>query len=131
MKFRLNVLALAIALTTSVLLLPYGHAQSKSEPITVVSHVDIIPDAYMPQSEEKAASIIRAQTAATKHDPGLISFMVLQQNGARNHLTIIETWRDTQAYEKHQGAPHTVTFRKDIEPYLGGPFDSRAHHQIQ
>jgi quinol monooxygenase YgiN len=82
----------------------------------------------MAQSEENAGRLLRSQAAPTQHDAGLISYTVLQQNGASNHFTIVETWRDTRSYELHQGVDHTVEFRKDIQPFLGGPFDSREHH---
>ena len=131
MTFRSNFLATLVTLTVSTQLVTVCAAQTKSEPVAIVSHVDIIPDAYKPQSEENAARLLRSQAAATQHDAGLISYVVLQQNGASNHFTIVETWRDTRSYEMHQGADHTVEFRKDIQPFLGGPFDSREHHPFR
>ena len=92
--------------------------------------MDIIPDTYKAQAEENAARLLRSQAAATQHDAGLMSYVVLQQNGASNHFTIIEMWRDTRSYEMHQGADHTVEFRRQIQPFLGGPFDSREHHSF-
>ena len=106
-------------------------AQLDSDPVTVVSHIDIIPDAYKPRSEETAGELLRRQAAETQHDAGLVSFVVLQQNGASNHFTIVETWRDSRSYEKHQGSHHTVEFRNEIQPYLGGPFDTRSHHPFR
>ena len=131
MTFRSNFLATLVTLTVSMPLVSLCTAQMKSEPIIIVSHVDIIPDAYKPQSEENAARLLRSQEAATKHDAGLISYVVLQQNGASNHFTIVETWRDSRSFEIHEGADHTVAFRKDIQPFLGGPFDSREHHDFR
>ena len=115
-------------LIVALQIISFCAAQTKAEPVTVVTHVDIIPDAYKPQSQETAARLLRDQVTATQRDPGLVSYVVLQQNEASNHFTIVETWRDTQSYQKHQGAGHTVQFRNEIEPFLGGPFDSREHH---
>ncbi len=95
------------------------------------SHVDIKPDAYMPQAEENAARLFRAETVATKQEPGLVSYVVLQETDATNHFTIVETWRDAKAYARHVGSDHTVKFRQDIQPFLGSPFDSRIHHQFR
>ena len=128
MAFRLNFFPTLVTFTVSMELVAICVAQTKSNPVTIVSHVDIIPDAYKPQSEENAGKLLRSQAAATQRGDGTISFVVLQQNGASNHFTIIETWRDTRSYELHQGAGHTVEFRKDIQSFLGGPFDSREHH---
>jgi quinol monooxygenase YgiN len=122
--FRSKFLATLVVLTVSAQPITICAAQTKSQPATIVTHVDIIPDAYKPQSEENAARLLRSQRAATQHDADLISYVVLQQNGASNHFTIVETWRNTRSYELHQGADHTVEFRNQIQPFLGGPFDS-------
>jgi quinol monooxygenase YgiN len=95
--------------------------------ITVVSHVDIIPDAYLPQSEENAAALFRAEINATRKDRGFVSYAVLRQVDAGNHFTILETWADSKAYAAHAASQHTITFRKDIQGYLGSPFDARIH----
>jgi len=53
MTFRSKFLAMLVMLTVSMQLVTICAAQTKSEPVTTVTHVDIIPDAYKPQSEEK------------------------------------------------------------------------------
>ena len=93
--------------------------------------MDIKPDAYMPQAEENSWRLFRAETAATKRDAGLVSYVVLQGIGSANHFTIVETWHDAKAYEMHVGSEHTVRFRDEIQPFLGSPFDSRIHHQFR
>ena len=106
-------------------------AEEKSEPITIVSHMDIRPDAYMPQAEENSWRLFRAKTAATLQDAGLVSYVVLQEIGATNHFTIVETWRDAKAYQMRVRSKHTVQFRDEIQPFLGSPFDSRIHRQFR
>jgi quinol monooxygenase YgiN len=135
MKLVFKSCAVTLAIASSVLLVSGLDAEDKSEdknePVTIVSHVDIRPDAYMPQAEENSWRLFRAQTAATKQDAGLVSYVVLQEIGATNHFTIVETWRDAKAYEMHVGSKHTVQFRDEIQPFLGSPFDSRIHHQFR
>jgi quinol monooxygenase YgiN len=131
MTFRPKFIATLVMLTVSMRLVTIRAAQPKSEPVTAVTHIDIIPDASKPQSEENAAKLLRTQTAATQHDAGLVSYVVLQQDGLSNHFTIVETWRDTRSYELHQGDNHTVEFRKDIEPFLGTPYDSREYQPFR
>ncbi len=130
MNFRSKALAALFVVTVLTQPITVCTAQTNSEPVTIVSHVDIIPDAYKPLSEESASRLLPSQRAATQHDPGLVSYVVLQQLGTSNHFTIVETWRDTRSYEMHQGADHTVAFRNQIQPYLGGPIDSREHHDF-
>jgi len=73
--FHSKFLAMLVMLTVSMQLVAICAAQTKSDPITTVTHVDIIPDAYKPQSEENAARLLRTQMAATQHDAGLLSYM--------------------------------------------------------
>jgi quinol monooxygenase YgiN len=131
MKLVFTSFAVTLAILVSVCFVSGLHAEDKSGPITIVSHVDIKPDAYMPQAEENSWRLFRAEAAATQQDAGLVSYVVLQQIDATNHFTIVETWRDAKAYEMHVGSKHTVQFRDEIQPFLGSPFDSRIHHQFR
>lgn len=135
MKLVFKSCAVTLAIASSVFLVSGLDAEDKSEdknePVTIVSHVDIRPDAYMPQAEENSWRLFRAEAAATKQDADLVSYVVLQQIDAANHFTIVETWRDAKAYEKHVGSKHTVQFRDEIQPFLGSPFDSRIDHQFR
>ena len=108
-----------------------AHATEAIGTITVVSHVDIIPDAYLPQSEENAAALFRAEISATSKDPGLVSYFVLRQVEGGNHFTILETWVDSKAYALHVASQHTISFRRGIQGYLGSPFDARIHQVFQ
>jgi quinol monooxygenase YgiN len=131
MKLGSKSLAVVFAVVSALLLVANAHADEKVRPVTIVSHVDIRPDAYMPQAEENSARLFRAEIAATKQDPGLVSYIVLQETAASNHFTIVETWRDAKAYARHVGSDHTAKFRQDIQPFLGSPFDSRIHYQFR
>ncbi len=131
MKFGSKTFAVIFAVLSPLLLVVNSFAEEKVEPITIVSHVDIKPDAYMPQAEESSGRLFRAETAATKQDPGLVSYVVLQEIGSTNHFTIVEIWADAKAYARHVGSDHTVRFRQNIQPFLGSPFDSRIHHQFR
>jgi quinol monooxygenase YgiN len=131
MKFGSRTFAVIFAVLSSLLLVVNSFAKEKGEPITIVSHLGIKPDAYMPQAEESSGRLFRAETAATKQDPGLVSYVVLQEIGSTNHFTIVEIWTDPKAYARHVGSDHTVRFRQNIQPFLGSPFDSRIHHQFR
>jgi quinol monooxygenase YgiN len=80
---------------------------------------------------KQSLRLLRSEAAVTKHDAGLISLVLLQESGLRNHFTILETWSDTRSYEMHQGTDHTIEFRKDIQPFIGSPFDARENNQLR
>ncbi len=131
MRIRLRVFVGMLFLVSSFLLAALSHAETKGEPITVVSHVDIIPDAYMAGAEESAARLFRAEGGASRKDKGLVSYMAFQEVGMPNHFTIVETWHDANAYALHTGSPHAVQFRRRIQQFLGSPFDARMLRQIR
>jgi quinol monooxygenase YgiN len=131
MKSVLNLWVVALAYTCLSLVPCKVFAEPSAGPVTVVSHVDIKPDEYLPQSQETAARLFHAENTATQQDPGLLSFVILQEVNSPNHFTLIGTWRDLQSYQRHEGAPHTVKFRQAIQPFLGSPFDSRLHQQFR
>jgi quinol monooxygenase YgiN len=119
-----------LALAGSLAFTAASHSQKAGGPMTIVSHVDIKPDYALPHASERSAAILRAERAATKQDQGLIAYELLQETESPNHFTIVETWADAKAQATHEGSEHTVKFRNEIQPLLGGPFDSRVHMQF-
>jgi quinol monooxygenase YgiN len=135
MKLVFQSVAVTLVIWSSIFLVSGLDAEDKSEdgsePITIVRHVDIKPDASMANAEENSWRLFRAETAASKQDAGLVSYVVLQQVDVANHFTIVEEWRDAKAYGMHVGSKHTVQFRDEIQPFLGSPFDSRIHRRFR
>ena len=124
-------IGLALAVTGATAFVGPANAADPVGPVTLVSHIDAIPDAYVPQSEEKSWGFLRTEMAATKADKGLVSYIVLRQTDGPNHFTIVETWDSYASLAAHQGSAHTVKFRADIQPYLGSPFDARLHQVFE
>jgi quinol monooxygenase YgiN len=127
----LKLFAGTLLLVTSFLPAAFSYAEAKDEPVTVVSHVDVLPDSYRPWSQNSAAQLFRAEIAASRKDKGMVSFGVFQETGVPNHYTIVETWHDAKDYFLHVGSPHTVQFRQKIQPLLGSPFDARTLRQLR
>ena len=73
MNVRPQFLATLFAVTALTYPISICPAQTNSEPVTIVSHVDIIPDAYKPLSEENADRLLRSRKAATQHHAGLLT----------------------------------------------------------
>jgi quinol monooxygenase YgiN len=55
---------------------------------------------------------------------------ILQQVGRPNHFTIVEEWKDNNAYDTHVSAQHTRDFRTSLQSMLGAPFDERPHQSL-
>jgi quinol monooxygenase YgiN len=74
---------------------------------------------------------IQEYVLETRKDPGIIRCEALAQVGRANHLLVMEVWQNQAAFEKHEAAQHTKTFRADIQAKLGAPFDQRLHYVVQ
>ncbi len=129
MKWTVGLVVMLIFVSS---VLPEAGSQSQvtGEAVTVVSHVDIIPDAYRPGAQEHAGQLFLRESEASQKDAGVVSYVVLQETGLPNHITIVEVWRSAHAYELHVGSGHTVKFRKEIQPLIGSPFDSRVYRRL-
>jgi quinol monooxygenase YgiN len=55
------------------------------------------------------------------------SFTLITQAPTTNHFQLIEVFRDMRAFDAHVSAAHTVTFRTNLDPLLGSPYDERLY----
>jgi len=92
------------------------------KPYFIVSYIEVAPGAT-----DKAAALIKGQSATGRKEPGNLRFETLQRIGQRNHFVILEAWTDGDARNAHAKAAHTVAFRKALQPYLYNPYDERPH----
>ncbi len=123
MKLTSRVLQLLFAV---LVLLPFAaasHAQAPSDKLYVVTHVDLTPN-YV----EDGTKLLQQFAAESRHDPGVVRFELLEDNGRHNHFTLVEVWENSKAFDAHEAAEHTKNFREKLQPMLGSPFDERLHH---
>jgi quinol monooxygenase YgiN len=116
-------------LCAALLLLPLAalsRAQSPADKLYVVTHVDLTPN-YI----DEGTKVLQQFAADSRHDPGVVRFELLADNGRHNHFTLVEVWENTKAFEGHEAAEHTKNFREKLQPMLGSPFDERLHHVMQ
>lgn len=92
------------------------------KPYFVVTYIEAAPD-----DADKAADLIKKQSAAGKKEPGNLRFEALQRNGRKNHFLILEAWQDPAAREAHAKSDGTIAFRKALQPLLYSPYDERPH----
>jgi quinol monooxygenase YgiN len=95
--------------------------------IYVVTHVDVLP-----QAPVSAATILLKQYAAdSRKESGAVRIEVYAQISRLNHFSVVEVWKDQQAFDAHEAAAHTKQFRNKIQPMLGSPFDERLHQIVE
>jgi quinol monooxygenase YgiN len=97
-------------------------AQSTGENVYVVSHIDVTPD-----HSAETAKLLKGFAADSLKDSGVVRFEVMVQDGRTNHFTVVEVWRNRQAFEAHSALDHTKKFREQMHSYLGSPYDERLH----
>jgi quinol monooxygenase YgiN len=65
---------------------------------------------------------------ASRNDPGLIRFDILQESNPRqNQFAIVEGWSSPQAAEAHRISAHAEKFREGLASMLVAPFDDRLY----
>jgi len=95
--------------------------------VIVISHCDVaggntqnLMRAFGPLSE------------ASRKDAGMVRYEILDEVPAHaNHFRLFEEWANLAAFEAHNRAPHTQTYRQTILPWLGTPYDQRIYKLVQ
>ena len=90
------------------------------------THIDVGP----PKLAELEA-ILKTYVDASRSDDGALTFDVVQAPLPRkNHLTLVEAWRDDAAFDKHQVSRHATEFRTRLGPLLGALYDQRFYERV-
>jgi quinol monooxygenase YgiN len=92
------------------------------KPFFIVTYIEAGP-----AEAQKAAALVKKQTAATRAAAGNIQAEALQENGRKNHFVMLEVWQDRAARDAHARSAGTVAFRKALHPMLHSPYDERPH----
>jgi competence protein ComEC len=100
-----------------------ARTDGNSRAVSVVSHVDVNQDPKVP-------AMLRRLAEESRQEPGNLRFDVLQHTMRANHFTVIETWRDQQAFDTHVAATHTKAYRDEVQPMTGSPLDERVYKSI-
>lgn len=92
----------------------------------VVTHAD----AAGGPARDEAIVLLKQLADASRKDDGNVGFEVLQQSSRLNHSTIVEVWRDQQAFARHRLAAHTKQFREKFQPLSGALYDERVYKSL-
>ena len=103
-----------------------GSAKPDSQAVYVISHVDVAPNLPGPPT----GPLLRTLAEASRKEPGNVRFDVVQHTMRANHYTVVEGWRNLQAFDAHVAAPHTKQYRDALQPMTGSPLDERVFKAI-
>ena len=96
--------------------------------IFVLSHLDVTPPAVPTLLE-----LMSPLTENSAKEPGSETYEIIRQGqmpGTGNHFRLFEVWSSEKAWEDHNLAPHTQTFRNKLAPLLGTPYDQRKYTRL-
>jgi quinol monooxygenase YgiN len=127
-------LSMAMCVLTIALVLDApgaARAQTPAGNITVVTIIDVLSNANVPQNVENSAALLDKLAAETQQAPGVVSFKILRDASRANHFIILGVWKDMKSFEAYSGAETTRAFRQAFQPKLGGPFDERVYIDLK
>lgn len=95
-------------------------------PIVVMTHIDVIPTAL-----ETARGRIKQLVDGTRHKNANVRYDILVQTNRQNHMTLIEGWTSQSDKNAESAASETVSFRHDLLPISGSPYDERTYRPLR
>jgi len=91
--------------------------------VIILSHLDVTPNAL-----PKLLDIMKPLVEASAKEAGMNKYEILRQApGVGNHFRLYEVWASERAFDAHNLAAHTQTFRNELAPLLGTPYDQRKY----
>jgi quinol monooxygenase YgiN len=91
--------------------------------VIILSHLDVTPSAL-----PKLLEIMKPLSEGSVKEPGMTKYQILRQApGIGNHFRLFEVWASERAWDAHNLAAHTQTFRNELAPLLGTPYDQRKY----
>jgi quinol monooxygenase YgiN len=94
-------------------------------PIVVMTHIDVIPTAL-----DQGRARIKQLVESSRHQSANLRFDVLVQTNRPNHMTLIEGWKSQADKKAESAAPGTTSYRHDLLPMSGSPYDERTYRPL-
>jgi quinol monooxygenase YgiN len=95
-------------------------------PIVVMTHIDVIPPTL-----DQARARIKQLVDSNRHHHANLRFDVLVQTNRANHMTLIEGWKQLTDKNAESAASETISFRHDLLPLSGSPYDERIYRPLR
>ena len=84
----------------------------------LVVHVDI---AVLPDRLEDFLAASEANATASRQEPGVVRFDILNDREDPGHVVFVEIYRDESAAAAHKLTAHYAAWRDAAEPMMAGP----------
>lgn len=91
----------------------------------VVTHVDVVP-----VNEDAGRRHVEGFAVKCAGEVGCLSSSAFAQIGKSNHMTLWEVWRDTAARDAHLVHSQAKSFRTNLLPLSGSPYDERLYRTL-
>jgi quinol monooxygenase YgiN len=102
-------------------------AQGDGQSIFVIAHVDVGPNLQT----QPPGPLLTTLAETSRKEPGNLRFDVYQHTMRANHYTVVEGWRNLQAFDAHVAAAHTRQYRDVLQPMTGSPLDERVYKVVE
>jgi quinol monooxygenase YgiN len=96
-----------------------------TDAIHVITHVDVVP-----VNEDAGHRHVEGYASKMTGKTGCLAAGGYAQIGKSNHMTIWEAWQDEERRAAHLSLAHVISFRADILPLSGSPYDARLFRVI-
>jgi len=99
--FYIFILVMTISLSTS----------AQDHHMIRVAKIQVDPA----QLEQYNAALKEQMTAAIKAEPGVLSYYAVADKADPSHITILEIYADTAAYQAHIQTPHFKKYKATVQ----------------
>jgi autoinducer 2-degrading protein len=93
----------------------------------LIVHVDI---AVVPERIDDFLLATKANATASRAEPGVVRFDVLEDRENPGHVVLVEIYRDREAAAAHTSTPHYAAWRDTVEPMMARPRRSARYLNV-
>jgi quinol monooxygenase YgiN len=94
--------------------------------VIVISHIDVAGG-----NTQNLINAFAPLWEGSRKEAGMVRYEILDEVPAHvNHFRSFEEWSNLAAFEAHNRAPHTQTYRSTVLQWLGTPFDQRLYRLV-
>ncbi|HXJ01790.1 MAG TPA: antibiotic biosynthesis monooxygenase [Micropepsaceae bacterium] len=99
---------------------------STANDVVIISHIDVAGG-----NTQNLINALGPLGEASRKEPGMVQFEILDEVPAHvNHFRTFEEWSSLAAFEAHNRASHTQTYRTTVLQWLGTPYDQRLYKLV-
>ena len=120
-----SLLAIVIAMTGLCAAGLPALAQDSSQPVTIVTYVEVAP-----AKASEARKLISAYAATARKADGAVQVDVGQRISDPGHFGIVEQWKSLAAKQAFTSTDTTTKFRAALDPLRSAGYDERIHNAL-